>query len=95
MEEIMKIIKSLEHSGLLLKRVSETIRNEAKEQKGRFLSMLLGTLNVSLLGNIVAGKGIIRAGYGSRDLQSKKGKRIIRADYGSKKSIFNTTPSFN
>ena len=95
MEEIMKIIKSLEHSGLLLKRVSETIRNEAKEQKGRFLSMLLGTLNVSLLGNIVAGKGIIRVGYGSRDLQSKKGKRIIRADYGSKKSIFNTTPSFN
>ena len=91
----MKIIKSLEHSGLLLKRVSETIRNEAKEQKGRFLSMLLGTLNVSLLGNIVAGKGIIRVGYGSRDLQSKKGKRIIRADYGSKKSIFNTTPSFN
>ena len=95
MEEIMKIIKSLEHSGLLLKRVSEIIRNEAKEQKGRFLSMLLGTLNVSLLGNIVAGKGIIRVGYGSRDLQSKKGKRIIRADYGSKKSIFNTTPSFN
>ena len=95
MEEIMKIIKSLEHSGLLLKRVSETIRNEAKEQKGRFLSMLLGTLSVSLLGNIVAGKGIIRVGYGSRDLQSKKGKRIIRADYGSKKSIFNTTPSFN
>ena len=95
MEEIMKIIKSLEHSGLLLKRVSETIRNEANEQKGRFLSMLLGTLNVSLLGNIVAGKGIIRVGYGSRDLQSKKGKRIIRADYGSKKSIFNTTPSFN
>ena len=95
MEEIMKIIKSLEHSGLLLKRVSETIRNKAKEQKGRFLSMLLGTLNVSLLGNIVAGKGIIRVGYGSRDLQSKKGKRIIRADYGSKKSIFNTTPSFN
>ena len=91
----MKIIKSLEHSGLLLKRVSETIRNEANEQKGRFLSMLLGTLNVSLLGNIVAGKGIIRVGYGSRDLQSKKGKRIIRADYGSKKSIFNTTPSFN
>ena len=91
----MKIIKSLEHSGLLLKRVSETIRNEAKEQKGRFLSMLLGTLNVSLLGNIVAGKGIIRVGYGSRDLQSKKGKRIIRADYGSKKSIFNTIPSFN
>ena len=91
----MKIIKSLEHSGLLLKRVSETIRNEANEQKGRFLSMLLGTLNVSLLGNIVAGKGIIRVGYGSRDLQSKKGKRIIRADYGSKKSIFNTIPSFN
>ena len=56
---IYYIFKSLEDSGLLLKGVSETVQNEAKEQKGGFLSMLLGTLGVSLLGNILAGKGLI------------------------------------
>ena len=66
MGNIMKIVKSLEDSGLLLKGVSETIQNEAKEQKGGFLSMLLGRLGVSLLGNMLAGEGIIRAGYGSK-----------------------------
>ena len=60
MEDIMKIVKSLKDSGLLLKGVSETIQNEAKEQKGEFLSMLLGTLGVSLLGNILACKGMRR-----------------------------------
>ena len=64
MEDIIKIVKSLEYSGLLLKRISETVQNEAKKQKGRFLSMLLGTLLVSLLGNILTGKGINRAGEG-------------------------------
>ena len=58
MEDIIKLVKSLEDSGLLLEGVSETIQNEAKEQKGRFLSMLLGTLGASLLGNILAWKGI-------------------------------------
>ena len=62
MENIIKIVKSLEDSGLLLKRVSETVQNETKEQKGRFLSMLLGTLGAILLGNILASKGIARAG---------------------------------
>ena len=52
----MKTVKSLEDSGLLLKGVSETIQNKAKEQEGEFLSMLLGTLGESLLGNILAGK---------------------------------------
>ena len=63
----MKIVKSLEDSGLLLRgvRVSEPIQNEAKEQKGRFFSMLLGTLGASLLGNMLAGKGIKKAGHGS------------------------------
>ena len=55
-----------------------------KEQKGGFLSMLLGTLRASLLGNKLAGKGVNRAGYGSKDFQSKGGKGIIRAGYGSK-----------
>ena len=72
MEDIIKIVKSLEDSGLLLKGVSEIIQNEKKEQKGGFLSMLLGTLGASLLGSILtrrgmnrAGEGFLRAGYGS------------------------------
>ena len=71
-EDIIKIVKSLEDSGLLLKGVTETVQNEAKEQKRGFLSMLLGTLGVRLLGNILtgprinrAGEGIVRDGYGN------------------------------
>ena len=67
---IMKIIKSLEESGLLIKSVSETIKNEAKEQKGGFLGMLWGTFSASLLGNLLTGKDTIRAGeIGIRDGQ--------------------------
>ena len=76
-EDIMKIVKSLEDFCLLLKGVNEAIQNVTKEQKGGFLSMLLGTLDTSLLGNILAGRGINRAGEG-----------IIRAGYGSKRSLF-------
>ena len=65
MNYVMKIVKSLEQSRLLIKRVSETIKNEAKEQKGRFLRMLLGTLVGSLLGNLLTVKGTIRAGGGT------------------------------
>ena len=65
MNDIMKIIKSLEEYGLLIKGVSETIKNEAKEQKGGFLGMLLGTLGASLLGNLLTGKAKIRAGEGA------------------------------
>ena len=65
MEDILKIVKSLEDSGLLLERVSETIKNEAKKQKGGFLGMLLSTLGASLLGNMLAGKRFIRAGEGT------------------------------
>ena len=52
MEDIIKIVKSLEDSGLLLKEITKTVQNEVKEQKGGFLSMLLGTLVASLLGNL-------------------------------------------
>ena len=69
MDDIMKIIKSLEESGLLIKGVSETIKNEGKEQKGGFAIMLFSTFNASLLGNMLAfvrvtrpGEGKIRAG---------------------------------
>ena len=64
-EDIIKLVKSLEDSGLLLKGVSEKIQSEAKEQKGGFLSMLLGTLGASPLWNILAGKGVTRAGDGA------------------------------
>ena len=57
-EGIIKIVKSLEVSGLLLKGVSKTVQNESKKQKGGFLSMVLGTLGASLLGNMLAGKGV-------------------------------------
>ena len=49
----------------MIKDVSETNKNEAKEQKGRLLGMLLGTLVASLLGNMLAGKEVIRAGEGT------------------------------
>ena len=62
MNDIMKIFESREESGLLIKSVSETIRNEGKEQKGGFLSMFLGILGASLIGILVTGKNTIRAG---------------------------------
>ena len=74
MKDILKIVKSLKDSGLFLG-VSETIKNEAKEQKGGVLSMLLGTLGASLLGNMLEGKGVIRA------------EGTARASYESKKSL--------
>ena len=61
-EYIMKIIRSPEESGLLIKGISETIKNEAKEQKGGCLPMLLGALAASVLGNALSGSGVIRAG---------------------------------
>ena len=70
----MKIVQALEDFNMLLKGVTKTIKNKTKEQKGGFLSMLLGTLGATLLGNLLAGKGIVRAGSGN-----KKGKVIARA----------------
>ena len=66
MEDIAKVVTSLGDSALLLKEVSERIQNETKEQKVGFLSMLLGTLGTSSLGNILAGKRIVRADYGNK-----------------------------
>ena len=77
MNDIMKIAQALEDSNILLKVVTKTIKDETKEKKGGFLSMLLGTLGASLLGNLLAGKGIVRAGSGN-----KKGKGIVRAGTG-------------
>ena len=80
-EDIIKIVKSLEDSGLLLKGVTETVQNEVKKQKGGFLSMLLGTLGASLLGNLLTGKGIHRAGKGKGI--HRAGEGIVRAGEGN------------
>ena len=62
MNDIQKIIQTLKDSNILLKEVNKTIINKTKEQKGGFLSMSLGTLGATLLGNLLTGKGIVRAG---------------------------------
>ena len=101
-EDNIKIVKSLEDSGLLLKGVTETVQNEVKEQKGGFLSILLGTLYPSFLGNILAGKGINRRAKGrginkagedalvksvSEETKSaRQGRGIVGAGYGRSSS---------
>ena len=79
MNDIMKIVQAFENSNILVKGVIQTIKNETKKQKSGFLSMLLGTLGASLLGNLLSEEGIIRAGSGN-----KKGKGIVVAGYGHK-----------
>ena len=105
MEDIIKIVKSLEDSDLLLKGVTETVQNEVTEQKQGFLTMLLGTLGATLLGNILTsqgvkttsqGRGINRSGK-SRGV-NRAGEGVLRAGYGSRSSkmeIFNAASSFN
>ena len=77
MQDILKIVESLDNSGILLNGITETVENEVKQQTGGFLSMLLGALGASLLADLLtkklSGRGVIRAGEGT-----------IRADYGSK-----------
>ena len=77
MNDIIEIVQNLEDSNILLKGVT-IIKNKIKEQKGRLLGMLLGNLGASLLGNMLAGKGIVRIGSGN-----KKEKGIVRARYGN------------
>ena len=79
MEDLIKIVKSLEDSGLLLKGVTELLQNEVKEQKGGFLSMLLGKLGASLLGNLLTGKGVNKKGKGIH----RAGEGIVRAGEGN------------
>ena len=86
MKDIIEIVKSVEDSGLLLKGVTKTFQNEVKEQKGGFLSMLLGTLGASLLGNILTGRGIYKAGKGKGI--NRAGEGIVRTGYGNNKMDF-------
>ena len=74
--DIIKIVKSLEDSGLLVKGVTKTEQNEG------FFSMLLGTLHASLLGNLLTGRGIYRAGKGKGKGINRAGERLLRAGYG-------------
>ena len=85
MNDILKIVQALEDSNILLKGVTKAINNETEEQKGVFLSRLLGTLGAILLGNLLSRKGTVRAGEG-----------ILRAAYGSSiKKSSNSTTSLN
>ena len=86
MNNIMKILQVLEDSNILLKGVTKAIKNETKKQRGDFLSMLI-------IGNLLSGKGIVKAGYGS-----KQGEGIVTAGYGSsikKKSLIAPHPLTN
>ena len=85
-EDIIKIVKSLEDSGLLLKRFAKTVQNEVKEQKGGYLSMLFGTLGASLLVYVLTGRGVNRAGKGKGINRASEG--IVRAGYGNNKMDF-------
>ena len=88
--DIIKIIKSLEDSGLLLKGVTETVQNEVKEKKGGFFSIVLGTLGANLLGNFLTGKGAIatsqeqgtyRAGKIKDNGVLRVGEGVLRAGF--------------
>ena len=105
MNDTIKIVKSLEDSDLLLKGVTETVQNEVTEQKQGFLTMLLGTLGATLLGNILTSQGVQTTSQGwginrsgkSRGV-SRAGEGVLRAGYGShssKMEIFNAASSFN
>ena len=103
MNDIMKIIEALENSGILLKGVTKTIENETKKQRGRFLSILLGTLGASLLGNLLTGgKGMMRAGEGivtagegivtAGEGIVTAGEGIVRVGEGAKKTLNSLLP---
>ena len=84
--DINKIVKVLEDSSLLLKGATETVQNEVKEQKGGFLSVLLGTLGTGLLGDLLTGRGATVKNQGRGIYRARKGRGIARAGYGNNSS---------
>ena len=100
MNDIMKTVQDLQDSNILLKGVTEAIKNETKQQKGGFLGMLLGTLGASLLGNLLTGKGIVRSGEGTiRADEEIKKKALIPGNSSSRPltnfEIEGNEPRFN
>ena len=96
MNDIMKIVQPLEDSNILLKGVTKTIKDETKEQKGGFLSMLLGTVGASLLGNLLSGKGLTRAGYVNPSKKKEKdSEELAMVIFHKIRWIFNTASSFS
>ena len=93
LNDLLEVIKSLEKNDILLDGITETIKDEVKEQKAKLVSMLLGTLGASLLGNMLAGKGVMRAGEGTARV-GHESKRSSSKDLRIKKKNFSTT-SFN
>ena len=89
---LLKNVKSLVDSDLLLKGVNETVQNDAGEKNGGFLIMLLGTLGASLLGYVLAGKGINRAEEGA--MAKRQGREVIRASYGNKRQAHKNKMDF-
>ena len=85
-EDIIKIVKSLEDSSLLWKGSTETVQNEVKEQKGGFLSTLFGTFGASLSGNLLTGQGIHKEGKGKGI--NRVGEGVVKAGYGNNKMDF-------
>ena len=80
-------MKSLQDSGLLIKGITEAVQNEVKEQKGRFRSMLLGTLGESLLGNLLIGKGAIAKSVSKETESTSQGRGIYRGGKGKGKGV--------
>ena len=95
MKDIIKIVKSLEDSGLLLKGVIETVQIEVKKQKGGFISMLLGTLGATLLRNFLPGRGMNRASKGLGINRADEKFWELVTEIKTIKWIFNTASSFN
>ena len=95
MKDLINIVKSLEDSSLLPEGVSEKTQNEAKEQKGGFLSMLLGTLGPILLGNILTGKGAIAKRVSEETKSKRRGRGADRAGEGHGKEIVRASSESN
>ena len=94
MEDIAKTVKSLGDSGLLLKGVTEAVQDEVKEQKGRFLSMLLGALGATFLRNSLTGRVAIAKSHGRGMNRVGEGDGIVRAGYRNKKCRKNNKRDF-
>ena len=97
--DMIKIVKALEDSDVLLKGITKTIKNETKEQKGGFLSKLLGTLGASLLGNLLSGQNLYRTGYGMYRTGYRLKKKSLIPFHPLKnyeiKNYFKDEPRFN